>query len=453
MRPSAGLILSLVCLLPMAGLTAGWAWTGWQDLVQGGAVRMAGALSNLLALNSLVLLLALVALGSRNGLVERAIGLDRMIRLHKPLAMVVLGLVCGHVLLQGVRFYLLGGLETVRLTLLSAGLWEMTVGRIALILLVLAGAAAALGKGLLVPFTLWKPAHLLVYGAVPLGFLHARFRGTDMENSLVSSLWLVLAAGLLLVMGMRWLQVMGGKNRGFCEVVKVVPEKEDTFSVFLRIYGGLKDMGQRKPGQFALLRIPRGRGFSEPHPFTLSCPPESPHLQFTFKISGRFTRGLWGLLPGTLVRCEGPYGVFCRDAPFQPSLALIAGGVGITPFLSLLRHFRLSGHFVPAVLIWANRTRANVFAKEELDALAQEIPLRVVHVLSREGPERSSSDKGGKVSVVYGHITGTMLQHHIPPTSAVYLCGPPAMQKAILRQIQRALAISPKIVRRELFFW
>ncbi|MEJ5365912.1 MAG: ferredoxin reductase family protein [Desulfosoma sp.] len=446
------LLLFLAALCPGV-LTAAWASSALPALGGSGVAGAAAAVSSLFAQNALVFLGILVLLGSRAGPVERYVGLDRMIRAHRPLAVVTLCLLVVHVGLQAVRFYSLGGFPMAASALLTAELWEMTAGRLALLLLFLAAGAAVLGRSLRVPFRLWKPVHLMAYAAVPLALAHALFRGTTMAEIPRVLVWGIIAGAFAGACLSRLASVLRGRDRVVCRVERILPETHDTVSVFLRPLRGPGRLAERRPGQFALLRLPAGRGFGEPHPFTLSCSPRDELLRFTIKRIGAFTSKIHGLSPGDRVLCEGPYGVFCTDADNRSSLALIAGGVGITPFLSLLRHFRDTGRAVPAVLLYANKTFGDIIGREELAAMTRTMPLRVVHILSREGFADDHPGDGPGVSFERGHITAETLRRHLRSDHAFYLCGPPAMQAAVLKEVRAVFGLKAARVSRERFFW
>ncbi len=63
---------------------------------------------------------------------------------------------------------------------------------------------------------------------------------------------------------------------------------------------------------------------------------------------------------------------------------MMAGGVGITPFLSVLRHFKNIKAGNKVTLFWANKAIADVFSSDEIEEMTQELSLTVVHCLSRE---------------------------------------------------------------------
>ncbi|MEJ5347740.1 MAG: ferric reductase-like transmembrane domain-containing protein [Desulfosoma sp.] len=417
-----------------------------------GTADRAAALSSILAQNGLVFLVVLVVLGSRTRVVEHFIGLDRMIRTHRPLALLTFGLLLCHVAFQGVRFYALGGKDLALSALVGSTVWEMTVGRMSLLLVLLVAMAALSGKILRVPFILWKPLHGLAYGAVPLAFAHALFRGTTMGEGLRFGVWLVLLSIFLGVSLGRLIKILRG-SRILCQVEQIVPETHDTVSVWLRPLKETGKLAPRRAGQFALLRLATKRGFSEPHPFTISGPPEDQVLRFTIKRTGSFTQRIHRLSSGDRILYEGPFGVFLADVNRYSSLALIAGGVGITPFLSLLRHFQVTSQAVPTVLLYANKTLKDIIAREELSAMAQTMPLQVVHVLSRETFPNGYPEDGPRVLFLKGHITAEILKSQLQADQGFYLCGPPAMQQTVLKEIRAAFGLKPSSVSRELFFW
>jgi predicted ferric reductase len=444
-------ILFLMGISPSLILTLSWAVTMLPDVREFGG--WTAAVSSILAQNAVALSVILVILGSRVFPLERFLGLDRMMRLHKPLAGITLGILLAHVLLQFQRFTALGGFQLAVSALITNPVWEMTAGRLALVLLILAGVAAVLGIRFRLSFRIWKPVHLLAYAAVPLALAHALFRGTTMGHFPQVVVWGVLAGAYGVAAMLRLRQVLQGRGRAVCTTAQVVRESHDTASVYLRPPSNATTLMHRRPGQFALLRVQEGRGFSEPHPFTISGAPEETEIRFTIKQAGRFTRRVHALKPGSRVRCEGPYGVFCKGAETRSALALIAGGVGITPFLSLLRHFSGTGRSVPTVLVWANKTQRDIFARNELSRMTRNIPLRVVHVLSRENGSQDPAEDPKKVRLAEGRITAALLRRHLNPEQTFYLCGPPAMQSAVLQEIRQAFDIHPAQVFRELFFW
>jgi ferredoxin-NADP reductase len=240
------------------------------------------------------------------------------------------------------------------------------------------------------------------------------------------------------------------------KIVKVDKENHDTASIYFA-GPGMERFRSRQAGQYASIRIFKEGKWTEPHPFTLSCAPEDDILRMTIKQSGTFTRAIGEVDPGTPVQCAGPFGQFCRGIDAEPRIVMLAGGVGITPFLSVLRHFRDNPADRDILLIWANKTPADAFAADELQELTLRMRLEVVHVFSRVAEaDRTPApvfddDRPGAVAHEYGRITHEMLRRHVlTPNAAFYLCGPPPMQEAVLAALDRC-GVDPERVRKEAF--
>lgn len=118
------------------------------------------------------------------------------------------------------------------------------------------------------------------------------------------------------------------------------------------------------PGQFAFVRF-NATGLREPHPFTIASSPTADCLRFHIRDLGDWTTRLGqDLAPGMTARIEGPYGRLSPvPAPGQRAL-WVAGGVGITPFLSALDHTDSS---CPPVLLYTFRTTDDAAGLDALE--------------------------------------------------------------------------------------
>lgn len=247
-------------------------------------------------------------------------------------------------------------------------------------------------------------------------------------------------------------QGVGQDQTNIWKVVRVVPENHDTNSLYLE--GSDDAFLGRKAGQFASLRIMRPEGWSEPHPFTISCAPEDPVLRFTIKKIGRFTSEIPGLAAGAPVKCMGPLGTFCRGIETRPSIVMLAGGVGITPFLSVLRHFMNIRAAHQVKLFWSNKTIDDVFCAEEIKEMSRTLNCKVIHNLSRdEDVNRHSQDIFPHVVYEPGRLGAEVLARHGAGTQdAFFLCGPPPMMDTVLKELA-SLGVDPEAVEREKFSW
>jgi len=236
------------------------------------------------------------------------------------------------------------------------------------------------------------------------------------------------------------------------KVVKVVPENNDINSLYLE--GSDEKFTHRKAGQFASLMIMRPDGWSEAHSFSISCAPEDPLLHLTIKKVGAFTSAIPDLQSGTPVKCIGPLGVFCRDIELNPVIVMIAGGVGIAPFLSVLRHFRNIKAGNKVTLFWVNKTIDDAFSSDEIGGMTRDINLTAVYCLSREDDaQRYLQQRYPRVLYENGRLSGDIMKRRgVTEDAAYYLCGPSPMMEATLKELG-SINVDQSAVQQEKFSW
>jgi len=241
-------------------------------------------------------------------------------------------------------------------------------------------------------------------------------------------------------------------RKNVCTVIKVVPENQEINSLYLQTPD--EGFGVRKAGQYATIRTMRPEGWSEPHPFTISGAPEDPFIRMTIKQEGAFTRAIPNLKPGDTVKCLGPFGVFCRDIDARPAIVMIAGGVGITPFLSVLRHFRNNQAGNAVILFWANKGKDEIICLDEIRSMTRELNLTVIHALSRDENAPGYNDPAyPRVIYEKGRLNPEVFKRHgVHAGLAFYLCGPPPMMESVLSDLNQ-LGIPPEALEREKFSW
>lgn len=123
---------------------------------------------------------------------------------------------------------------------------------------------------------------------------------------------------------------------------------------------------------------------------------------------------------------------------------LIAGGIGITPIVSLLRTAADAGDRHPFLLVYGSARWQEVTFREELERLQRRLDLRVVHVL-REPPPSWAGETG--------YIDTDLLPRRLPPDlgrADVFVCGSPPMLAAAIEALER-LGVAPEHVHAEQF--
>ncbi|MEL6983657.1 MAG: ferric reductase-like transmembrane domain-containing protein, partial [Actinomycetota bacterium] len=148
---------------------------------------------------------------------------------------------------------------------------------------------------------------------------------------------------------------------------------------------------RHRAGQFAVLKVQQ-RGLSEPHPFTIASSPDSANLRFFIRDLGDWSAKLLDAdLVGQTVLVEGPYGRFEPLAePGHPTL-WVAGGVGITPFLSAIDALPAAPVEQRPILVYCVGQRADATAIETLEAAEADGRI-VLHVMASADGNRLTPD-------------------------------------------------------------
>ncbi|MEM4325706.1 MAG: FAD-dependent oxidoreductase [Candidatus Pacearchaeota archaeon] len=232
------------------------------------------------------------------------------------------------------------------------------------------------------------------------------------------------------------------KHKKFrCYVREIKWETRDTFTIRLKTSERLNF----KPGQFCFLRINKDKLYAR-HPFTISSAPNEDTLDFTMKIRGKFTKIAKELKKGEEVIVDGPFGIFViEDKDRTKDLVFIAGGVGITPFMSMIKNNLDSSRPQNITLIYSSKTKEDIIFKRELDRIRKRW-FRRIYVLSKE--EKSSE------SWLRGHVDGKIIKNNVDNfnDSLFYICGPEPMKDRVFR-ILKEMGVKKQNVKIESFFW
>jgi propane monooxygenase reductase component len=178
------------------------------------------------------------------------------------------------------------------------------------------------------------------------------------------------------------------------------------------------------PGQYVDISIP-GDGENHRSFSMANLPSDQGRLEFMIKLypDGRFS----GLLEsgeigvGTELAVTGPYGVFTLRDQSPRRLVFIGGGAGMAPILCLLRSLHERGIERDAVYYYGARTEADLFHREELEALAAALPS------FRYVPALSHAEWDGEAGMITDVVE--RLEEDLKDVDA-YVCGPPPMVEA-----------------------
>jgi predicted ferric reductase len=412
-RRVAGWGLALLASANAVVVVCLWAATGGpadvHDLSSAltSAGRVAGLLGAYLVLVELLLL-------ARIPVLERIYGFERLAAAHRVNGRVALGLLLTHAVLITAGYTIGDGTslpgQVERLITGYPGVITAIAG-LALLVAVVVTSAVAVRRRL--RYETWHFLHLYAYLAVALAFSHQLATGTDfLGRPAARAYWTALyVVTLAAIVGFRIvLPLARSLLVQRLRVDRVIEEAPGVVS--LEIGGERLHRLRAQAGQFFTWRFLTRDRWWEAHPFSLSAAPDGRRLRITVKGLGDYTAALRAIPPGTRVIAEGPFGSFTAAARRNPRVALIAGGVGITPIRALLE--AMPGGPEDITVVYRALHDDDVILRAELDELAGRRGVQVHYLVGAHDAEPLSPER----------------LHELMPDIAsrdVYVCGPPAM--------------------------
>ncbi len=207
-----------------------------------------------------------------------------------------------------------------------------------------------------------------------------------------------------------------------------------------------------KAGQYAYWRLYSRAVGSEEHPFTISSSPGEDEIGFSAKAVGDYTAALSRLRLGEEAVIDGPYGNFVLPPDDTTPVLLIAGGIGITPFRSMVQNMADSHSLRQATLIWGVKNRDKLIYGGEFFQLAKRLPsFRYKPVI--ENQDELVGD-GTLADFESGYVTKGLIRGLCPDLassdSMVYICGPDPMRKAVVK-ILKSIGVPRRRINFERF--
>jgi glycine betaine catabolism B len=192
-------------------------------------------------------------------------------------------------------------------------------------------------------------------------------------------------------------------------------------------------------GQYVSLIVPG----STPAPFSIASSPEvHDMIELAIEITGGPHTSKINLLKvGDHTTLRGPFGTFTMRG--EKKVCYLAGGVGITPFMSMLRWIRDTNPDVEAVLFYSCKVKQQFLWMDELDEMAAKHPnLRIILTVTRETPENWMYRTG--------RINADLVREIIPNFQeySFYTCGPPALIDAMFG-VMKELGLPEDRLQRE----
>ena len=418
----AGWSTALAAVVGVPAVLAAWR--------MGGSV--VGLLSTVLGLLALCLLVSVVVVPSRIRSLTAAFGVERVMGMHRWLGSLAVVLVALHMVVAvSSHPRLLDVLHAPSATKAGYG---------AELALLLVGLTAVRGRRPGARYEIWARLHVVLSAvALVLAGLHVFWLGTMVGDPVMRVVLSALVLTLVGVLVHRWVWRPLLSRQG-AYVVYGTRRESPTVSTLVLAPVHLRRGGLRfAPGQFVWLRLRRAVVGTEEHPFTIASSARvTGRLELTVRDSGDFSGLISTLGPGSKVWLDGPHGSFTVEAARDgEGLVLLAGGVGITPMMSMLRTLADHGDLREHRLVVAERGSEPLFA-DELAALGRRLNLQV----TRTGGRR---------------IDAALLAEALPGPEArarldYFVCGSPSLMAGSLAALEQ-LGVPAARVHTEQFGW
>ncbi|MEQ6292255.1 FAD-dependent oxidoreductase [Vogesella sp. GCM10023246] len=208
-----------------------------------------------------------------------------------------------------------------------------------------------------------------------------------------------------------------------------------------------------KPGQAIDLILPGAHADPNSsdvrHTFSIISAPHEGELAVATRMRDSVFKRTLGKLPGgTEVMIDGPFGALTLHKNMARPAVLIAGGIGVTPFMSMLRHAAMHQQQQDLLLLYSNRRPEDTAFLGELQQLERENP-RFRLMATMTDIAHSTQDWHGATSKIDGAWIKQAIAGLVAPI--FYVSGPPAMVAAI-RQVLTDADIDEDEVRSEEFY-
>lgn len=383
-----------------------------------------------------ILVFCQVLLVSRFKILDRMFSLNRIYTLHRINGMTIATLALLHPVL-------IIAAEKFTLFPFEKRYWPEFLGVCVLTLIVFLVITANWRTIFGMAYHKWLRFHRMgTLLAIALMPIHILFVSETFKSGL-PRVFILIASGVILVLIVRRLyrRIFPCKKRFV--VSSVEPVARNTVSVDVRPCEG--KVPEYIPGQFAFITPFSEHVPKEEHPFTIASSPSRPDtLQFVVRILGDWTHTIHRLKIGDPVCIDGPYGLFSHVVwPESDPVVMIAGGIGITPMLSMLRYMADTKDQRKVLLIWSNKTGEYIVFPEEFEDLERRLRrFRMVHVFTGNTTAGDKKKRLDKVKL-------ERLLVECSRKSRVFVCGPPGMIKDVSRALKKIGFSSNRVYKEE----
>ncbi len=355
-------------------------------------------------------------------------GLDTVYNYHRALGAISFSLLLFHPLFLVFK-YIGFSLRQAALFFLFSENWAMNFGIIALALMIILIVLTFYAK---LKYQIWKLSHKFIVAVFIFAILHSFYITSDISRNNFLRYYILSLAVVGLLAGFYRAFISKYLNVNFFYIIKNINQlSPDVF----RLTMTPKDKVMKfKPGQFVFTSFLGQAISSEIHPFSISSA-HGQNLELVIKSLGDFTSQLKNLAVGDQVSVEGPFGKFSHTNTQSKNQIWLAGGIGITPFLSMAKSLLNNDYKIDLYYCTKDKEEA-VLLDELLNISKTNENLKITPWFSAES----------------GRITGQKMADisHGLTNKDIFLCGPAVFMDSLKKQFIN-LGVNKKNIHLEQF--
>lgn len=374
--------------------------------------------SQILALEGIILMSLSLVLATRIHLIEDIFaGIDQVYKIHKIMGIVAFLFLINHPLLLATQS--LPNLKAASAYLIPGKMPAYNLGIAALYIMILSFIFMIFIK---LPFHLWRNTHRFLGLSFMLGGVHGFLVRSDLSGFIYLKIWMlsfIFTGSLAFIYSIFFYKKFG--QRFIYKVEKVERVLDVVHIYLLHVFKKMTF----QPGQFIYIWFDNKTLGKEEHPFSISSASTDASLRISAKIVGDYTLRLPNLRTGDLAYVYGPHGKFGEKSITHESAEVwIAGGIGVTPFMSMIRQNFFNKNTKPIDFIYSFSNPEEAIFKDEIeDNLTAGTNIRCTLWCTK--------DKGrltvNKILNLTGNLEG----------KCIYLCGPETMMMSLKDQFLR----------------
>ncbi len=392
-------------------------------------------LGKLAGLTGFLFLSLLIFSGDTARFFDRFFGMDKIIKWQRKFALVTMVFVLLHP-----TFFVLSSRAILPYIIPDFSVIPLALGTISLYIFIIVIIASKIYKR--ISYNIWQYIHILTYLLFFFSLYHAVNWGSDYRLIPLKIIYGIVLIFLIMGIIYRAYYKIKQKCAGKFYVQEIKNETKDTFTLVLKP----EKPFSFKAGQFCFLRLDKDKLYVR-HPFTISSAPKEDELCFTVKLKGIFTKALSELKKGEEVIIDGPFGIFTIEDE-QKNSVFIAGGVGIAPFMSMIKDKIIADNQIQNItLLYGSKAKEDIIYKEQLDNIKKDW-FKKIYILSNN---RFFSETREYET---GYINKEIIKKYVKKInkSSFYICGPEIMKNSI-RKILDELGVNKQNIMIEDFFW